>query len=329
MHCFLSNGVVDCELELFIAQCAEEGVRLVPMLSQLVKNMKWPKHVSAPSTKCFTDSGSWTRGASELLSLYPVVRDFVVRVLPPDIAVPHRRSLLALFHVLDGYSVLQRGKKPKHWMVAMGKWLGLFKAAYPSFELRPKHHFCTHMEHQINQHELLLSCFCLERRHKTFKGFASATTILNGFEKGVLLSMMNDHLRVMSDPKSLARGLYLDSPRAATQEFCDAMGASSILFSLEAYCRGVRSSAGDMVYVSRGNGYYVAEVLLHMNISGVFKVLARPYRLVATTSTWQAMNEHIFVGIEYALSSACWENCSNGRRVLLLPHLAYEANCHE
>ena len=332
MHCFFTNGTVALELQLFMDRCKEEHVLSAAMVSAFLKQMRWPRNnKSPPSNLCSEVHDAscdkyFKGGASQLLSFYPVFREIVRRVIPVHIMALQVRSLLALFHVLDGYNVIQRGRVPLHWREACEDWYQCFQRAYPDIEPKPKHHLCLHMDLQRAKHNMFPTCFVHERRHKTYKNFARATTIHAGFEKSLTISLINDHIRNLSDKDCLRTGTFHRDPRAASAECCCALGVDSASVALSGVCKGIDTSVGDMVFVSKPNERpFVAEVLLHVRTAGdaEFFVLIAPFAEVAT-GTWDQRGAALLVRIEDVVGATPWAPSEHGRRVIKIPSMEYE-----
>jgi len=149
----------------------------------------WPKKIQAASMtgyrlfeKRTANSGELKASASELLSVYGVVRLAVVSKFPDLSLLPPQpsfavRSFLAACQVLD---LLRRSMSEEissyELKSAVQTHQQLRLAAHGGENYQPKMHYGGHLFQHVENHPKLLSCFCHERKHKQVKRFANAQT---------------------------------------------------------------------------------------------------------------------------------------------------------
>ena len=182
---------------LYTSRATFEAMR---SFHQFVNGCIWPKKISAASMtgrrlfeKRNASSGELKASASELLSVYGVVRLAVITKFPdvgllpsqPSLAV---RSFLAACQVLD---VLKKSMSEEicsnQLKAAVTIHQQLRLAAHGATNYQPKMHYSGHFYQHVESHPKLLSCFCHERKHKQIKRFANAhTNHSQAFEKSLL-----------------------------------------------------------------------------------------------------------------------------------------------
>lgn len=207
------------------------------------------------ATDVFTDARerasaeSFKAGASEILQIMPLVRDFVLTIVRPTGLLDREcKSLLSLFAVVDAMLEAKHssGKggspEPLQRMIAA---LEAHKAAYGTALLKPKHHYAMHNCMQAaHSGVLVLDCFVHERKHQMLK--QCATTIRNtvSFEASVLARVVLEQarqLRSVPDDCSLVGATVEDGRVADALQVARAMLAKSLRFGATVF------TVGDMV----------------------------------------------------------------------------------
>lgn len=222
MHVYLANGLVNFELFDFMAVLKQECKLSYPDLFSFCSPWRWPKFVQSKPADVFnskreaSSKETFKAGASELLSVYSVVRHFIESILEPSgFLAAQIASALALFNVLDALVCMKRGLVTADRLeAAIVRHLQLYQAAYPDSYVKPKHHQALHLASQMRSHGELFSCFVHERRHKTLKKYASTTTNTTCYEETVSMCLLNAHVEAMRQPETFLVGSYLVRPKA-------------------------------------------------------------------------------------------------------------------
>jgi hypothetical protein len=161
-HLYVSDGLADVEFGEYMkamhVATTQGGIGHTCTYSTLgdyLKGWKWPKSRGSPlhlfepeKTKRFIKSGDFNCSASEFLSLAPLIKRFLERVVMPQVeSIPGLRlkteSMIAVLKVLD---ILQKCKlkgavTPDKLRTAIKTHLDLFKACHDVSDMRPKHHY--------------------------------------------------------------------------------------------------------------------------------------------------------------------------------------------
>lgn len=180
MHCYVVNGVMQVELSLLLASLASAGIRL-QMIHAFLVSFTHPEAVkSATDTVCKLFDGRKKQvdikpAASESLTLYPLLRMFLLHCLNGEIAWRRAeaaercmKSFLALASVLDILMQVNKAVPVDGEVLtnAILHHLNLFKVAYGVEPMTPKFHFCVHLGWLLTRHSCLVACFVHERKHR-------------------------------------------------------------------------------------------------------------------------------------------------------------------
>ena len=251
--------MLNFELFFFIEACRIQGLLTWKQINVFLGAWCWPKAVTAPSKtlcgekheKSCRDASIFKGSASHLLGFYPVLRELARRLLGGQASIAKElKSFFMLCHVLDGFALIQGGIRPPSWASAIAAWFDAWKAAYPDEVPKPKHHMAMHLPHMFDKFKILPTCFTLERKHRTFKGFGSGTTKLEGYEKSLTFSMLNEQLRGWEEGSCFRRGMYLIDARPAGEDLLNlinATGVSSAWYSPGASYKSRQTWVGDFI----------------------------------------------------------------------------------
>jgi hypothetical protein len=174
MHSLVSGGVAGTESARLIANLQEHGVtfehlrRYVSAFTLPKAQGKVPAAVMAAdkvgndNLRCF---------AGELLTLVPLLLAFVEDyIVNRGIMLEHCRCYKLLAHILAICTCGPRGgaQRSRELGQSIIEHHTLYRKLYPEF-IKPKFHHLLHLEENIDQIGLLLSCFVTERKHKSVK----------------------------------------------------------------------------------------------------------------------------------------------------------------
>ena len=293
-HVFVAGGICQWEMWDFMAVLSSLGVKWTD-IEEYHQSFCWPSHVanvpknvwnrareaSAKSAKVIK------MGASEMLSSYSIFRKFVGDVLEGVNAfLPERRSLQALFCVLDGLASHPKPCDADALHSSIVEYLNVRQIAYPD-SAKPKHHFALHIAPALRDLSELLGCWVHERKHKTAKKFGTTSAHLKRWEDSVLTDLLNGQLEDLSKESDLHAGVYLRGTVDCTEQLSSSFPLErSINMSRAASCKGVRTERGDMVFVLQAGVVSVARVrcFLHTLPSNEFFCIVDQFSLVAGQS---------------------------------------------
>ncbi len=110
---------------------------------------------------------SFKAGASEVLSVYPLIRYFLeITIMPRGPNPAETAPFLAVCRVLDLMDTIRNvgvgDRKPKQ---EVARSLRLHVAAYGCDWVEPKHHYMIHMPRHVEEDGVWLDCFVHVRKH--------------------------------------------------------------------------------------------------------------------------------------------------------------------
>ena len=220
MHCICANGVANLIIYLlFEAHIAKGMTQIYATCKEFVQRWSLPvkyhgqhlheifseerkeKHRKASHIKC---------QASDILSLLGVLALFTQTVLLflPDACRDECLAFLALVHVVELIKVSARTHvAPERLLEAVEDFLGKFATAFGIENMLPKHHWMLHFHEQLQRNKLMLNCFCLERKHRAPKRYATEyknvrrdTNKQPG--KQLLMEVTSHHLAQLLNPEA-------------------------------------------------------------------------------------------------------------------------------
>ena len=259
MHCYLSNGVANWEVDAMLGRLKAQGITLLDVQSYLQAEWKLCKVNGRKSQilgcftpsrqKSFQDGGCLRAGASEMLLLYPILALFVATVVQKAGKLPKEAaSFEALALVME---LLRRGKEgypvSSELADAIANHSRLFALAYPDIDQKPKAHYAHHIAKQLRRDGWIIDAFVGERKHRPIKAMGSDITNTRTYEKTVLFSAF---ARQSADLEvcELFRDRLL-RPRSAP-DLLDCLGVSSAHVSNSMTWMGSEIWAGDLVVVN-------------------------------------------------------------------------------
>ena len=181
MHIYLSNGIFGLEVRLlfgFVDGLFNQNrlpVSSKDFIALACANWITPKHLHEHSLSGREAAASLAvkdrASASQLLWVYPLL-DYFTRTVLASYEQLHDQvqSMIALCEVLR---LVQASKRMQFFsgslLTAQSKSLSLFVQSYGKDLVKPKHHFQFHVATQIADVQAYVDCFCMERKHRSFK----------------------------------------------------------------------------------------------------------------------------------------------------------------
>ena len=328
MHTMLAGGVVNSETFALLRALSQDN----PLFSYAFltdfcsADWKWPKaRGSAKVSDIFSPgreaAGSkdqmFKAGASEMLSVYPLIRYFLEVCVPADAVTKEKTSFVECCHVVD----LMQGVKQHGGLHLLpdlkARIRSFFRShvdAYADELVRPKHHYMWHMTKQVDEDGFWLDCFVHERKHQLTKDCYNHIKNTSDFEASVLSTVLNatiERLHTIS-PNELLQ------PDAVSAEMSNAFGMP---------CRVSNQVRFNFVYIVVGDllfcGMNACLVDACVCYGGNFALLVRSLTLVErptrTTSRWTPtyVTEMMVLNPGLVRHAACWHERADGTIVAL------------
>lgn len=191
MHVMCVAGCANIEVEQIVNLLRSSGVDL-HHVTKYFDEFVLPKSHGKVNPDWFTykrvgktvdTRDGWKGFASEVLTLVPILTDFLVVVVQPMnvIDVRHIECFLLLDRLLKLFSLGTHAAALRRESIVstIDRHAALFDSLYPTV-VKPKFHHLFHIPDHIRSIGKLCNCFVTERRHRNVK--APAAYIFNHFE---------------------------------------------------------------------------------------------------------------------------------------------------
>lgn len=156
--------------------------------------------------------------ASELLNMMPILEGFLLDVvMPMDILCDHIesfRKLMSIVRLLQS-GPSQAASRSDELAVLVELHHAAYKKAYGAEYVKPKWHHMMHLHEPGKSVGRILSCFVVERKHRTVK--AVGTWAFGNYEHTVLRSAMYKQVQALSDATMYLQETLLQ-PRSLNTE---------------------------------------------------------------------------------------------------------------
>lgn len=279
-HCYVCDGgLADAEFGMLMKQFSST-TSTYSELGEYVRMWSFPAQVeitsvnqlfSVSANKNNVRRGTFSSGASEFLSLAPILKRYFKHVvLPKGEMQPHVKSFLAVLDVVDILQACKKGTESKDGLAnAIKKHLDLFVLAWGRSSMRPKYHYVLHLPNQLELHGLLLTTFVHERKHKVVKRYCSNRVNLKSWERGTMEECTVHFMHEMASPFLQVTDEFA-SPRKAQLHVLKNMfpNVRNEDFSLHrTICvQDGNSSHGDVVMFNLNGGREVGELLMNLGV---------------------------------------------------------------
>ena len=207
VHNMLQHGVLTHEVSLLLAACKSVGV-MRSDVELFLQDTSW-QFCHVHKTKCSQlhrvfshwrasgeNADKLNVSASELLSLYGMVRHFVETRVPATAELADKlASFSACCRTVDAIMSCKRGMVSPAATAARLRdlscdHLGLHIRAYGTASVKPKHHWNIDVADQLLRDGVVVDMFIVERNHLTVKRVADHVKRLTRFERSVLSRLL-------------------------------------------------------------------------------------------------------------------------------------------
>jgi hypothetical protein len=231
MHALCVDGVCNLVIYLLFESFIDQGhANIYQVFSTYVANWRWPmrlkqKHSTLPEIFTEQRKDNHRRAnhikcqASEMLSLIPVMAIFTMHVLMKMDCTAECNVWLALVDVVDLIVASSRITVPSaRLLAAVEKFLQLFVDVWGHEWMVPKFHWLLHLPGVLSRFLKLLNCFCLERKHRVAKRYATDLTKTKaGSQASLLKEVVNHHFGQLHQPECLSFDVGLVNPKAPSR----------------------------------------------------------------------------------------------------------------
>ena len=288
MHSLVSNGVAGHEMTFLFLALNEIGIKN-SMLQEFAMRFTLPKAHGTVGPGWFLPDrigpDQLKSFASEQLNMIPLVQAFLDDVIAPTGQLTDHRKCFRLLYVI--VSILCKG--PAKSMRHIGELQrsiiehgDLYAKLYPKV-VKPKFHQLLHIPEQMADMGSLLSCFPLERKHRSVKSVA--LHVYRNFEHTVLNDLITQQLAKLQDD-SLYGEMALQSPQEVR---CDGV---VLLRATGARLPCCEVRAGDIILHS---GDHVAEVECFWGVDDIIFAQASPFTRTPEVHSYARQNTTAFI----------------------------------
>lgn len=172
MHIYIVNGLWNCELGLLLGVLFRiVGIKFT-VLHEFIQTFTWPLKFNAKdiksvfARKTFVTKGDVTASASEALSVYNVVRLFLImQVMRPRMNETLRAACISYFALCSVLDLLSSFDSidPNTLHDRIKRHIDMFKLVYGEEEFHPKHHFALHLPSMLAHHKALSQLFQVQK----------------------------------------------------------------------------------------------------------------------------------------------------------------------
>lgn len=213
VHSALQQGSVNVEVMLLLDACQSIGQSFAQVEAFLKRpDWQYPTHRGNKMKSLHRVFSEWRISdkdaerkvrcnASELLSLYGLIRNFVQTEVGTSHAelAPQLASFFACCDVIDVFLSVKRGEIAMQTGVdrldnALSGHMRLHIAAYGTDYILPKHHWLFDVAARLRMRDLpwfLVDCFVLERSHLTARDVADRVKNTLCYERSVIAGVIN------------------------------------------------------------------------------------------------------------------------------------------
>ena len=353
MHGNFVDGVFNVLLFLVLESMISRGYNnIYTTYSEFIANWKWPSRLhSAHLAEIFSESRSKKHRAakqikcqaSDGLSLLGVTRRFTSSVLKPlDEANIASDAFLNFVEVIEIIIAASKSNvAPGQLLEAVETFLASFVAAFGFEWMTPKFHWLLHMHRYIGKWGTrflgLLNCFCLERKHRVPKRYATdLTNTSNHQSKSLLMEVTSHHIGQLRSTSACDFSIGLIDPKKPSKRIRNILarviedmpvGDGDLLCSLHArYSEfGLCSKHDVVLFRDAGDrNFRVAKIQLHVAIVGVTVSVCAIYNNHTHDdefSIWEPVSDSAsFIETGLILEVCVYSELADGKLAVLLPY---------
>ena len=272
--------------------------------------------------------------ASDMLTVFPIVRHFVITIGKHASCQVSCQAWLAFCHVLDLLICTMYGHpiNPLDLDHAVQKALQLGSDALWEDSFIRKFHWLLHYGDSIRDHGTLIACWAMERKHKRITSVANCYSNLVSYEKSLYVEVLGEELYRLKAgqlpvPGLVHLGKAPQGLKTFVQDFlADAQNKDIYTCSKLNLDRGGQAAQGDVVLVQSDALQWDCGELL--KIFGVCKeafCIIGFYTLVEHNiehcyATWKGPQNLFVVPAAHVLSAVTWSKTRDGILTLIPSH---------
>ena len=301
MHCLFVDGVANLTLYLAFEACITSGMDGVyNSFSNYLATWRFPARLHAhhlgdifkdDRRQSHRDSHHIKCQASDLLTIMGPLVQFTKQVLQATGVAP--LACLALLCLVDLTDLIvataRTAVAPPMLLEEVQRFLASFVAAFGFDWLTPKAHWLLHLPAQLQRFGRLLNCFCLERKHRVPKRYATELKNTAHCASASLLKESICHHFAVVKHAAFSYTVALVNKRPASKKTrkeiwklfeLDEDGSPIFVASVARFSPVALCSRSDVVLVVDGDGFRAGRLEANYEIHDCILSLIRPFTLV-------------------------------------------------
>ena len=353
MHALFVDGIYNTTLYLLFESFLQAGKPdIYTVFSDFVAKWTWParvnmhgrhlpdifagnrkkKHRAAKHIKCQASDGLSLVGVSALF-----VNKVLLKMDPP--CKNECDCFLALVEVIEIIVASARVTvQPQTLLTSVEKFLHMYKDAWGCDMMVPKFHWLLHLWTILQKYGTLLNCFCLERKHRVPKRYATElTNISKKNSKSLLMEVTSHHLGQLDQHDAFNFEVGLVNGSTPSKKIKQILIAAfdlqpgddtvqSIKYSVQsrfsplATCR-----KGDLVLFKNDSEVRVGRINLHCEIFGlpismISEFDNRNFEPACGHSVWTPRpDSNSFIQTDAIIDTVVYSERTNGDVAVLIP----------
>ena len=211
-HIFLVHGICGIEMGLLLGQLQDEGYSN-DVVMEFTQQFSWPVQFrsSAPPADALSKRAKYDPvklSGGETLQFMSILRIFILTSVNAtgDVLKDAIVSFFSLCSGMDALTGMTRGVActPQHLQSLVLAHLQAFQKSHGVDSWVPKFHMSLHLAMMLERFNLLINCFCHERKHKVIKNFANQRfDTSKSWEKGLLQDVLHKQLQALAEPANM------------------------------------------------------------------------------------------------------------------------------
>jgi len=330
-HNMFVNGIFvrECDALMILLERHNLGVST---LAGYLRFWRWPGGYAGAAQIC--DTGRVNGSMSEYLSLYPVLIEFLHKVVPAGICDGPVESMRLLCKLV---ALFQRTVKPgavsgRELEAAMLAHSRKQQEVYHNELWIPKSHYNLHTIDLLEYWKFLLSSLPCERKHKEVKAAAHDRDSKITYERGVMEEITMAHIQrfiaIGVSTMEEAQLLHATSPSNQLRNILttDFGVLRDVSASRVAYVHAREMRSGDVVLYRVGDAISAGNLWLHANINGVVWSCVAPWEFLSRerdAARFIVKTKPAWVTTTSLVETTIWSHASAGEisNVLIPSHV--------
>lgn len=292
-------------------------------------------HVNSLFTKKrvekFKKASKFSCLASEILSVYPIVRHLIHVILEPQqMCTEACQAFCSISEIIDQchLDALCKTTTRNSLLQAIEAGNQAFAKAFPSVGMIKKWHWHLHLPDSYARYGHLPSSFTCERKHRTISSYATRLQHTQGYEIHLLQQVVTNEILSLQQDDVFPNGATLVKPRKATKKQMEIISIflpEPCEYAQSSMCarlaQGGQIFNEDVIIYQKGAEWRVAQIQFHVQLYGIQATLVQvweiqEYHLEKQYVKCNVSNQFGFVSLGSILFPVTFAKGNDGAKVL-------------